>query len=140
MLERLLYSRLLPKIIDGRTHAVLDALTTGAFLMMAGYFWGRHNRAAATALVNGMAVLGVSMLTNYPGGQTGPISFETHGKADIMQAGMAAGMPKLLGFADQPAAIPFRMQPVVESMVVGMTDWEAGRVARAGVTPIDRAA
>lgn len=140
MLERILYNRALPKIIDGRTHAALDALTTAAFFMLAGYFWGRHRRAAATALINGMSVMGVSMLTNYPGGQSGPISFETHGKADVMQTGMAAGVPAILGFGDQAAAIPFRMQAVIESIVVGVTDWEAARALGGVVTPIDRAA
>ena len=129
MLERILHARALPKLIDGNTHALLDALTTSTFFMLAGLLWGRHNRAAATALVNGVAVMGVSMFTNYPGGQRGPIDFETHGKADIMQAGMAAGMPAALGFGSDIAAIPFRMQAVVEALVIGMTDWEAGRAA-----------
>jgi hypothetical protein len=129
MLERILRSRALPKLIDGNTHALLDALTVSGFFMLAGHFWGRHNRAAATALINGVAVMGVSMFTDYPGGQRGPISFETHGKVDIMQAGMAAGLPTLLGFGSEAAAAPFRMQAVVESFVIGMTDWEAGRVA-----------
>ena len=129
MLERILRSRALPKLIDGNTHALLDALTVSGFFMLAGLFWGRHNRAAATALINGVAVMGVSMFTDYPGGQRGPISFETHGKVDIMQAGMAAGLPTLLGFGSEAAAAPFRMQAVVESFVIGMTDWEAGRVA-----------
>jgi hypothetical protein len=75
------------------------------------------------------------MFTDYPGGQRGPISFEDHGKADIMQAGMAAGMPTLLGFGSGAAAIPFRMQAIVESLVVGMTDWEAAYAADAEEVP-----
>jgi hypothetical protein len=130
MLERILRSRALPKLIDGNTHALLDALTVSGFFMLAGLFWGAHKRAAATALVNGIAVMGVSMFTDYPGGQRGPVSFIDHGKADIMQAGMAAGMPALLGFGSEAAAAPFRMQAIVESLVIGMTDWEAGAVAR----------
>lgn len=140
MMERILHSRALPKLIDGNTHALLDALTVSGFFMLAGLFWGRHNRAAATALVNGIAVMGVSMFTNYPGGQRGPISFEDHGKADIMQAGMAAGMPNMLGFSSDAASIPFRMQAVVESLVIGMTDWEAGRAQYAAESPEDLAA
>lgn len=142
MLERILHSRAMPKLIDGNTHALLDALTMSGFFMLAGVFWGRHNRAAATALVNGIAVMGVSMFTNYPGGQrkSGPISFEDHGKGDIMQAGMAAGMPTLLGFGSEAASIPFRMQGILESLVIGMTDWEAGRAAIEAEPPEDLAA
>lgn len=129
MFDRILHNRVLPKVIDGRTHAVLDALTTSTFFMLASFFWGRNRRAATTALINGLAVMGVSMFTNYPGGQRGPISFETHGKIDVMQAGMAAGMPLLLGFGGTAAAAPFRMQAIIESILVGMTDWDAGRTA-----------
>jgi hypothetical protein len=135
MLDRILHSRALPKVIDGNTHALLDALTVSGFFMLAGLFWGTHKRAAATAVVNGLAVMGVSMFTDYPGGQRGPISFEDHGKADIMQAGMAAGMPTLLGFGSGAAAIPFRMQAIVESLVIGMTDWEAAYAADAEEVP-----
>src|SRR3954462_9107898 len=110
MLDRILRSRVLPKLIDGNTHALLDALTVSGFFMLAGLFWGSHKRAATTALVNGVAVMGVSLFTDYPGGQRGPISFEDHGKADIMQAGMSAAMPAMLGFGSEAAAIPFRMQ------------------------------
>jgi hypothetical protein len=131
MLDRILRSRALPKLIDGNTHALLDALTVSGFFMLAGLFWGRHKRAAATALINGIAVMGVSAFTDYPGGQRGPITFEDHGKADIMQAAMAAGMPTLLGFGSDAAAIPLRMQAIVESFVIGMTDWEAGVAANA---------
>jgi hypothetical protein len=129
MLDRILRSRALPKLIDGNTHALLDALTVSGFFMLAGLFWGRHKRAAATALINGIAVAGVSLFTDYPGGQSGSISFEDHGKADIMQAGMAAGMPTILGFGSEAAAIPFRMQAIVESLVIGMTDWDAAYAA-----------
>jgi hypothetical protein len=48
-----------------------------------------------------------------------------------MQAGMAAGMPTILGFGSSAAAIPFRMQAIVESFVIGMTDWEAAYAADA---------
>jgi hypothetical protein len=135
MLDRILHSRALPKVIDGNTHALLDALTVSGFFMLAGLFWGTHKRAAATAVVNGLAVMGVSMFTDYPGGQRGPISFEDHGKADIMQAGMAAGLPTLLGYGSEPSAIPFRMQAIVESLVIGMTDWEAAYAADAEEVP-----
>jgi hypothetical protein len=135
MLDRILRSRALPKLIDGNTHASLDALTVSGFFMLAGLFWGRHKRAAATALINGIAVMGVSAFTDYPGGQQGAITFEDHGKADILQAGMATAMPTLLGFGSDAAAIPFRMQAIVESLVIGMTDWEAASAADAEEVP-----
>lgn len=113
-----------PRVIDRRTHAVLDYLTVGYFMILAGYFWDSNKRAAATALINGGAVLGVSMFTDYPGALARKIPFETHGKIDMMQAGMAAGLPLLLGFASDSAALPFKLQAGNEAVVIMATDWE----------------
>ena len=121
----------IPKPIDPRTHAVLDYLVTGYFLCTAGMFWGRNRRAAGLALTNGLMVLGLSMFTDYTGRPMGAnlrrlFSFKQHRTGDIMQAGLAAFGPTLLGFGDEWAALPFRLQAGNEAMVVAMTDWEAG--------------
>ncbi|HEU5451625.1 MAG TPA: hypothetical protein VFU76_06550 [Terriglobales bacterium] len=117
-------SRRFPKLVDPRTHAALDYLTISAFFVMAGAFWGRNKRAAATALVNGGMVLGVSLLTDYDGDGKRPISLRTHGKLDLGQMLTAAGMPSLLGFGSESAALPFRLQAMNEALVVGITDWD----------------
>lgn len=114
----------LPRIIDRREHAVADYLTIGAFFVMAGIFWGTHKRAAATALINGGMVLGATLLTDYEGGVKPVISFKTHGKLDILQAGTAAFLPFLMGFGHQPASLPFHVQAANELAIIGMTDWE----------------
>jgi len=114
-----------PRVIDRRTHAVLDYLTTSYFLILAAYFWDSNKRASAAALINGGAVLGVSMFTDYPGALDRRIPFETHGKIDMMQASMALGLPLLLGFGTDAAAMPFKMQALNEAVVVMATDWES---------------
>lgn len=121
----------IPKPIDPRTHAVLDYLVTGYFLCTAGLFWGRNRRAAGLALTNGLMVLGLSMFTDYTGRPMGAnlrrlFSFKQHRAGDIMQAGLAAVGPTLLGFGDEWAALPFRLQAGNEAVVVATTDWEAG--------------
>jgi hypothetical protein len=118
------------RVIDRRTHAALDYLTTSYFLILAAYFWNSNKRAAATALINGGAVLGVSMFTDYPGALSRRIPFETHGKIDLMQAGMAAGLPRLLGFSSDAAALPFKAQAMNEGLVVMATDWESSDEAK----------
>lgn len=124
-LDRLLDSgRRLPKFVDPRTHAALDFLTVSAFFVMASAFWSRNKGAAATALVNGGMVLGVSLLTDYNGDGRRPIDLRTHGKLDVVQMLTAATMPSALGFGDQSAALPFRLQALNEAMVVGITDWD----------------
>lgn len=114
----------LPKIIDPRTHAALDFFTAAAFFIAGGLFWGRNPRAATSAVINGKMVLGMSLLTDYDGDHRRPISFPTHGKLDVVQAGLAATLPMILGFGHEPGALFFRMQAMNELMVVALTDWE----------------
>jgi hypothetical protein len=76
-------------------------------------------------------VLGLSMFTDYTGRPMGAnlrrlFSFKQHRAGDIMQAGLAAVGPTLLGFGDEWAALPFRLQAGNEAVVVATTDWEAG--------------
>ena len=114
----------LPKVVDPATHSVLDYLTISYFFVLAGIYWGRNNRAAAAALINGGMVLGLSMLTDYPGGLK-KISFRDHAKGDMMQAMTAAAAPTLLGFGDEGAARPFHLQALNEAMVVGLTNFDS---------------
>ncbi len=114
-----------PKYIDSRTHAVLDYVTAGGFFALGASMMGHHPRAAALAFVNAGAVLGLSLMTDYPGGVFRRISFQTHGLIDAIQAGMTAAGPMLLGFADEPEAQPFHAQAVLEAGIIGATDWNA---------------
>ncbi len=128
----------MPRTIDRRTHAVLDYLTTSYFLLLAAYFWDDHKPAAATALINAGAVLGVSMFTDYPGALERRIPFETHGKIDLLQASMAAGLPTLLGFGDEAASLPFRLQTINELAVVMATDWQGADEATGELSTEDQ--
>ena len=113
-----------PKIINPKQHAVLDALTTGYFLVVAGLLWNKNRRGGIAALVNGVFVAGMSALTDYNGTGEKPISFRTHGKLDEVQAAMAAGAPSVLRFTRGSAF--FRGQAANEVMVIAITDWDAG--------------
>jgi hypothetical protein len=115
----------MPKYIDPRTHAVLDYLTAGGFLALGVSMLGQHSRASALAFANGAAVLGVALMTDYPGGVFRKISFQTHGLVDAIQAAMTATGPMLLGFAGDAEAQPFHAQAVIEAGVIGATDWDA---------------
>jgi hypothetical protein len=125
LIKTLLFGNRVPRVIDPKTHKSLDFLTTAAFLMIAGAFWGRHRRAAATALINGGTVLGATMLTDYDGDGRRPISFPKHGQIDVVQASMASGLPVVLGFTNHFSASIFETQAMIETLVVAATDWEA---------------
>jgi hypothetical protein len=119
-----------PKFLDPPTHAALDYFTTAYFMIVAGAVWGRHRRAAAAALINGCMVLGMSIMTDYPGGLK-RISFRTHGKGDVLQMMLAAGLPVVLGFAGSGAATPLFLQAMDEFGVISITDFDA-REERSG--------
>ena len=112
-----------PKVIDARAHAIADYATAATFLA-AGFALRNRNRAASTfAFVNGVGVLGASMMTDYPGGVWPVFSFKTHGLIDVMQAAMTAAGPALLGFAGEPEGQFFHGQAALEAGVIATTNW-----------------
>ena len=123
---------IVPKGIDPDTHAVLDYLTISAFLTVAGAAWNSNKRASVAAMINGFFVLGYSMFTDYAGSAQKRIPFRTHGKLDVVQAGMALTMPTLMGFSGTKAATFFHGQALNEGMVIAMTDWSRRNVRGRG--------
>jgi len=114
-----------PKVIDPKTHAVLDYLVAGTFFT-AGLLMRRRNpRAAGLAFANAVAVTGATLFCDYPGGVWPLFSFKTHALLDVMQAAMAGAGPALLGFASDPEARFFHGQAASEVGVVAMTDFAA---------------
>src|SRR3954447_267297 len=119
--------RRLPKVIDARTHGIIDYCHAAFFFGM-GIFLARRNRSAATAAVaTGAVVLVLSLLTDYPLGARKVIPFETHGRMDAGFAASSFMMPKWFGFANTAAAQVFKINGFVEGAVVGMTDWNSER-------------
>jgi hypothetical protein len=113
------------KPITPGVHAVLDYAVASTYLAVGMWFSGRHQRAAALAFANGALVLGLSLLTDYPGGVWRLISFKSHGVADAMQAGLAGTGPMLLGFSNDAEAQFFYGQAASEVGVIAATDWNA---------------
>lgn len=127
-------ARPLPNMISPRGHAVIDYLIAGAFLATAGIFWKRNKRAAVSSLVCGAAHLGVTLLTDYPGGVRPSIPFESRRKLDLGLAAMTAAMPEFLNFEDEPERKFFTAQGVVMTVANELTRFpqrdDAGRRER----------
>lgn len=113
----------LPKVINPTAHAIIDYGMAASFFGMAALYWNRNKRAAISCLVCGAAETITSLLTNYPGGVTDEISFETHGSIDFGLAGMVASLPDMLRFADEPESRFFRIQGMAMATVTGLTDF-----------------
>ncbi|HKU23184.1 MAG TPA: hypothetical protein VJQ50_19395 [Terriglobales bacterium] len=123
-------SNRLPKVISPRTHAIIDYATAGTFFLMTGLMWKRHKRAAIAALGCGINEVTNAMLTDFPGGVAGVISYPTHLKMDAGFAGVVASLPNLLGFTDEWPSIYFRSQGMAIAANAGMSDVGAFRGRR----------
>jgi hypothetical protein len=115
----------IPAVISPGQHAVLDYGVATAFFAMGSALAGRHRRASMLAYINGAMVLGMSMLTNYPGGVYRRLSFKTHRTGDIVQAALAGLGPVLFGFSGDREATYFYGQALSEVGVIAATDWDA---------------
>ena len=115
----------LPKVVNPRAHAVLDYVTAGAFLALGVMCWSRNKRASVGAFLCGAATAANAMLTDYPGGVTKVISYPTHGQIDAGLAGLAATMPNIFAFQEEDEAKYFRGLALAETIITGLTDFEA---------------
>lgn len=113
----------MPKVFDAKTHAIMDYAMAGTFVALGAWFWKRNRRAALAAFVSAAATAVNSLVTDYPGGVTDAISFETHGKIDSGLAAMTASAPTFLAFGDEEEAKYFRGLALVETVVIGLTDF-----------------
>jgi hypothetical protein len=113
------------KMISPAAHAVLDYSVAATFFGLGIHLYDRNRTAAGLALANGAMVLGMSLLTDYPGGLYRTLSFKAHRTGDIVQAALAGLGPLLFGFADEPEAGYFYGQAASEVAVIAATDWDA---------------
>jgi hypothetical protein len=121
----LAHTSAITKTISPAQHAVLDYGVAATFFALGFSVLSRHRPAAALAFVNGAMVLGMSMLTDYPGGVFRTLSFRAHRTGDIAQAALAGLGPILFGFASDPEARYFYGQAASEVGVIAATDWNA---------------
>jgi hypothetical protein len=113
----------LPKVIGPKTHAVMDYAAAATFFGMAALFWRRNQRAAVSCLFCGAAEGLAAFLTDYPGGVTHSVSFETHGAIDFGLSGLVASVPDIMRFPKEPEARFFRRQGLALAVVAGLTDF-----------------
>lgn len=113
------------KAISPAQHAVLDYGVAAAYFTYGASMRARHRGAARLAFVSGAMVLGMSLLTDYPGGVFRRISFRGHRTGDIIQAALAGLGPLVFGFGGDREANYFYGQALSEAGVIAATDWDA---------------
>jgi hypothetical protein len=130
----------MPKAIGPKAHAAIDYAAAASFFGMAALFWRRNQRAAVSCLFCGVAETMTALLTDYPGGVTRAISFETHGAIDFGFTGFVASLPGIMRFAKQPEARFFRMQGLALAVVTGLTDFTGAGEREQMAKVVNRAA
>jgi hypothetical protein len=93
-------TRKLPKLLSPDAHHVADYLLAGSFIAAGAWFWRRNRRAAMASWISAGSLLGLSMLTSYPGKNRRYLPFPVHGKIETGMAAMVAAMPELLRLED----------------------------------------
>jgi hypothetical protein len=121
----------LPKVIDARTHGVIDYCHAAFFLGMAWFLRKREPRASWAALATGSFLLAEALCTDYPLGAFRQLPFESHGHMDAAFAASSMVLPRILHFEGTPAAAIFKGNSLAEAAVVGMTDWNSKRASKA---------
>jgi hypothetical protein len=115
----------LPKVIDARTHGVIDYMHAAFFLGVAWFCRKSNPRGALAAGITGAFILTESLMTDYPLGAFKKIPFEDHGRIDAGFAASSMMMPGLFGFEGTGLSRVFKANAFAEAAVVGMTDWNS---------------
>jgi hypothetical protein len=72
-------TRKLPKVVSADMHLAADYLVTGALVAAGAWFWRRDRRTAVATWAAGGALLGLTLLTSYPGRRRKAVDFPIHG-------------------------------------------------------------
>lgn len=114
----------LPKVIDARTHGIIDYCHAAFFLGMAWFLRKREPRASWAALATGSFLMAEALCTDYPLGVIKQLPFEAHGRMDAAFAASSMALPSILHFEGTPASAIFKGNSLAEAAVVGLTDWK----------------
>lgn len=120
----------LPKVMSPRTHAIADIAIIGSFATMGALFWKKHRRAAVASLVCAGCAAANTLLTDFPGGVTGALSFRTHSRIEAMLASSAAALPGFLAFEEHIPGKFFRAVALGITVISAVTATERRQLER----------
>jgi hypothetical protein len=116
-----LISRRVPKLLSPDAHRAADYILAGSFLASGAWFWRRNRRAAMASWICGGSLLGLSLLTSYPGKNRRHLAFPLHGKIETGMAAMVAAMPEVLRFPGDSETRYFSFQAALLTVISNLT-------------------
>jgi hypothetical protein len=125
-----LISDALPRVIDAKTHSIIDYLHAGANFVAGAIFRKSNTRGSNAAYALGAAVLLNALCTDYPLGVFRLWTFRVHGMLDYGVAATSAALPPLLRIHHTAEAKYFYSQGGGETVIAGITDYNDDSGAR----------
>ena len=89
-------SRHLPKFITPDVHCASDYVLSGTMIVGGVALWRKERRAAVASLLCGASLLGLTLVTHYPGRTRKPVAFHRHADAEKGMAVLIATLPGAL--------------------------------------------
>jgi hypothetical protein len=89
-------SRRLPRFISSDLHCTSDYVLSGTMIAGGMVLWRSNRRASIASLICGGSLLGLSLMTHYPGRKRKPINFVRHASAESGMAVLMATLPGIL--------------------------------------------
>lgn len=120
----------MPKMIDPKTHAIIDYAVAATFFTAGALFWRGHRRAAIGSFLCGATAAANSLLTDYPGGVWPAMDFDTHGKIDAGLAAITSSIPSGMFFRKDRQANFFFAAAIAETAVTALSDFSTSATAR----------
>jgi len=114
-------TRRLPKLFSPDAHHAADYLLVGSFVAAGGWFWRRNRRAALASWISAGSLLGLTMLTSYPGKSRRYLAFPLHGKIETGMAAMVAAMPEFLRLEDDKERQFFTIEAGLLTVISNLT-------------------
>jgi hypothetical protein len=118
-----LATRRLPKVFTPRAHQAADYLLVGSFAAAGAWFFRRNRRAALGAWISGASLLGLTLLTSYPGKRRRHLEFPLHGQIETGMAAMVAAMPEFLRLQDDKERHYFTVKAGLLTVVSNLTEF-----------------
>jgi len=114
-------TRRLPKLLTPDAHQAADYLLVGSFVAAGAWFWRRNRRAALASWISGGSLLGLTLLTSYPGKNRRYLAFPLHGKIETGMAAMVAAMPEFLRLEDDKERHFFTVKAGILTVISNLT-------------------
>ena len=111
-------------MVSARAHHALDLVVAGSLAAGGAWYWNRNRHAAIASWACGGAMLGLTLLTSYPGKRRRYVRFPLHGKIERGMAAVLAAVPEVLQLRERHQRLHFEIEAGLLTAVSNLTSFE----------------